>query len=129
MKKVNSSLCSVFMLLVCLFFVQTVFAVDVPLKKDENGNGQRPSMLSRSVSTVIPVLVTLNDTELGISFRKSVGVAQITIEDETGAVVYQEVVDTNSTQESVIETSGWDSGNYTVKISYGSTKLTGIFQL
>jgi len=127
MKKINSSLSGVFMLLVCLFSVQTVFAVDVPLKKDNPGPGTM--MLSRSVSTVIPALVTLNDAELGIFFSKSVGVAQIVIEDETGAVVYQEAIDTSLTFESIIDTSCWDSGNYTVTISYGTTNLTGTFQL
>jgi flagellar hook assembly protein FlgD len=126
MKKVNSSLCSIFMLLACVFSVQTALAVQVPLKKGDIGIGTM--MLSRSVSA-IPVSVSLDDTDLGISFDKPVGVAQITIEDQNGTVVYQDVLDTNSTHATDIETGGFDSGNYTVKISYGSTNLVGAFQL
>jgi hypothetical protein len=127
MKKINSSLCSIFMLLVCAFSVQSVFAIEVPLKKNDPG-GIGPMMMTRSVS-VIPVSVDLNDTELGIFFSNSVGVANITIVDQSGAVVYQEVLDTNSTRSTSIETGGFDSGNYTVKISYGSTTFVGAFQL
>ena len=129
MKKINFSLCSIFVMLICLFSVQTVFAVDVPLKNGETGAGTMPSMLSRSKSTITPVAVSLDDTELGIFFNKSVGVAQVTIVDETGSVVYQEVIDSNSTTETYIEVGGFDSGNYSLQITYGSTKLLGTFQL
>jgi hypothetical protein len=131
MKKINSSLFGIFMLLVCIFSVQSIFAVDVPLKKNENGPGTM--IISRSMSinsvSINPVSVTLNDTELIVDFSNPVGIAQITVEDQNGAVVYQDVIDTNSTLESVIETGNFDSGKYKVRISYGSTKLTGTFQL
>ena len=115
------------MLVICIITVQSVFAVDVPLKKNENGAGTS-TMLTRSVS-VIPVSVSLNDTELDIFFSNSVGIANITIVDQSGAVVYQEVLDTNSTRSTSIATGGFDSGTYTVKISYGLTNLVGTFQL
>ena len=116
-------------MLVCLFSVQTVFAVDVPLKKGDTGAGGVNLMLSRSVSAAIPISVSLDDTELGIFFNKSGGDAQVTIVDETGNVVYQEVIDSNSTTETYIEVGGFDSGNYSLQITYGSTKLVGTFQL
>jgi hypothetical protein len=128
MKKINSSLCSIFMLLFCVFSVQTALAVDVPLQKGDPQNLPSNYMLSRSIS-IIPVSVSLNDTELGISFSKSVGVAQISIVDATGVIVYQEYVDTNSTPQTYIEVGGFDSGNYTLKITYGTTSLKGAFQL
>lgn len=129
MKKLNYLLIIISVLLLTVIPVQAIFAEDHPvlLKKDNPGPGTM--MLSRSVSTLIPVSATQNDTELGIFFSKSVGVAQIAIEDETGAVVYQESIDTSLIFESTIETSGWDSGNYTVRITSGSTKLVGTFQL
>ena len=127
MKKINSSVISFITLLFCILSVQTVFATDVPIKKGD-GDGCNPSLLSRSIS-VLPVSVSLDDTTLGIFFSKSVGTAHITIEDENGNVVYQEVVNTNSTLESDIETGGFDSGNYTLKVSYGTTTLIGNLQL
>jgi len=131
MKKINSALCSVFVTLICLFSVQAVFAVDLPLKKGNSDSGTVGGsyMLSKSVFTVIPVSASLDDTELGIFFNKSVGVTQVTIVDETGNVVYQEVIDGNSTTETYIEVGGFDSGNYSLQITYGSTKLVGTFQL
>jgi hypothetical protein len=127
MKKINSSVISFITLLFCVLSVQNVFAVDVPLKKGD-GEGCKPSMLSKSTS-ILPVSVSLDDTTLGIAFSKSVGIAQITIVDESGNVVYQDVIDTNSSLESYIETGGFDSGNYTLKVSYGTTTLIGGFQL
>ena len=115
-------------MLVCLFSVQTAFAVDLPLKKGE-APGIGNNMLSKSMATAAPVSVSLDDTELGIFFNKSVGVAQVTIVDETGSVVYQEVIDSNSTTETYIEVGGFDSGSYSLQITYGSTKLVGTFQL
>ena len=124
MKKINSRLFSIFMLLFCILSVQSVFAVEVPLKKDNPAQGS----MSKSTTT-LPVSVSINDTDLGIVFSKSVGVANITIEDQTGNVVYQDVLDTNSTRTTSIETGGFDSGNYTVTISYSTTSLVGDFQL
>ena len=124
MKKINSSLFGIFMLLFCIMSVQSVFAVEVPLKKDNPAQGS----MSKSTTT-LPVSVSINDTDLGIVFSKSVGVANITIEDQNGNVVYQDVLDTNSTRTTSIETGGFDSGNYTVNISYSTTILIGDFQL
>lgn len=120
------------MLLVCIFSVQTIFATDNPvlLKKDDPGQGTQ--ILSRSLSksiSEISVSATLTDTELVIDFTNPVGIATITVEDQNGNAVYQDVVDTNSTLETVIETGNLDSGNYTIHISYGTTKLVGSFQL
>ena len=131
MKKIQSVLFSILFTSVFFLPLQSVFAVDVPLSKGDPATSQFPgtSMLTRSVLTIIPVSVSLNGTELGIYFSRSVGVAQITIEDVTGAIVYQEVIDTNSTLQTVIETGGFDSGNYTLRITYGTTKLVGTFQL
>jgi len=126
MKKINFSFVGILMLLVCAFSFQSVSALDVPLKKDDPSQGTQA--LTRSIS-IIPVSVSLNDTELGVSFSKSVGVAQVSIVDATGVIVYQEYVDTNSTPQTYIEVGGFDSGNYTLKITYGTTSLKGAFQL
>lgn len=115
------------MLVFCVLSVQSVFAVDVPLKKGDSGS-IGPMMLTKSIS-ILPVSVSITDTELGILFSKSVGVANITIEDQNGNVVYQDVLDTNSTNSTTIETGGFDSGSFTLTITYGTTKLVGSFQL
>lgn len=126
MKKINSSVISFITLLFCVLSVQTVLAVDVPIRKDDPANSTQ--MFSKSIS-VLPVSVSLDESTLSIFFSKPVGIAQITIVDESGNVVYQDVVNTNSSLESYIETGGFDSGNYTIKVSYGTTTLIGGFQL
>ena len=128
MKKINFSIISFITLLLCVLSVQTVFAVDVPIRKDDPSGGTIGNTYSKSTS-ILPVSVSLDDTTLGIFFSKSVGIAHITIEDENGNVVYQDVVNTKSLLESNIETGGFDSGNYTLKVSYGTTTLIGGFQL
>ena len=132
MKKFNSFLFSIFMMLVCILPFQTASAVDVPLKSGSDPVTTFPRAMARlSVAKVsaLNVSVALEGTELIVDFSSSVGVAQITVEDQNGGVVYQDVINTDSTLESVIETSGWDGGNYTVHIAYSSKKLVGTFQL
>jgi len=129
MRKINSSFFCIFVMLVSLFSVQSVFAVDLPLKKGDSGSIGGSYMLSRSVSATIPLSASLDDTELAIFFGKSVGIAHVAILDESGSVVYQEVIDTNSTSETYVEIGGFDSGNYTLQVTYGVTNIVGAFQL
>jgi hypothetical protein len=130
MKQINSSFSSVLMLVVCLFSIQSILAVDVPLKKGDPGDGTyvMTRAMSRSIS-LIQVSATLNAPELAIDFTNSVGIANVIIEDQYGMIVYQASIDTNSTLETIIETGEWNNGNYSLHVSYGSTNLVGTFQL
>jgi flagellar hook assembly protein FlgD len=114
--------------------LQSMLAVDVPLKKNDPGTGGIPginmmSMSLRSTTSINPVVVSIIDTNLVVDFDNSIGIVRVNIVDQNGMVVYQDAINTNSSLESVIETSGWDSGNYTIHISYGKTSLVGTFQL
>ena len=84
---------------------------------------------ARAINSVssIPVSAELNDTELSVYFDAFVGNAVITIYDADNNIVSQEVVDTYSTSEVFIPTDTWTSGNYTIKITYGTTILLGSF--
>jgi hypothetical protein len=115
------------MLSLALLPFESALAVDVPLKKSDPG-GIGPMMLSRSLTTTV-VTASLNEPELVVDFSRPVGTATISILDEFGSVIYQESIDTYSNLETVIDTSVFDSGNYTLKISYGTTNLKGTFQL
>ncbi|MDR3651855.1 MAG: DUF3244 domain-containing protein [Paludibacter sp.] len=129
MKKINSSLVSIFMLLVCMLSVQSVFAIDVPLKKGDSGSiGGSNIMMSRSV-TIIPVSASFDGTDLYLTFSSKVGVAQVTVIDQFGSIVYMQSVDTNSTSTVVIPTDSWDSGTYTLQVTYGTTTLSGTINL
>ena len=139
MKKMNNPLLNIIMFLVFALPLQSVFAgtVEVPLKKGDDGTGSMPGnnvmAMSRTMSvasfSVAPVSVALYDTELVVDFSKFVGNATITIVDQFGGVAYQETINTRFTLESSVEIGGWDSGSYTIYISYGTTKYNGSFQL
>ena len=139
MKKMNNPLLNILRFLVFALPLQSVFAVDVPLKKGDNGQGGMPGnnvmamSLSRTMSvasvSVSPVSVSLYDTELVVDFSNYVGIATVTVVDQYGSVAFQETINTRFTLESSVETGGWDSGSYTIYISYGSTKYNGSFQL
>ena len=139
MKKIKLS--SIAILLFSVFAFKNVFADnDVPLKKDDptiqpniitpmSNMTRFNSSTSTSSLNYIPVNAEIVGTELIVDFATSVGTAYVSVVDNNGNVVYQTVVDTFSTSEVVIPVDGMSSGKYSLKISYGSTHLTGDFQL
>jgi hypothetical protein len=128
MKKLNSLLVSFLMLLVCFLPVQSVLADDVPLKSDNDPNATTNPRTPRAPIR-IAVWASVVETELSVNFLYPVGVAQVTILDESGYIVYQDVVDTNISSDLLVDVDGWDSGIYTLKVAYGSIKLKGTFEL
>ena len=142
MKKINFRLLSFFVVLLCVFSNQFVFA-DIILRKDNTDPASQPnnvvsaskslSMLSKtslsSANSLITVSADLSGSDLIVDFSTTVGTAVVSVVDQNGNVVYQTVVDTFSTPEVVIPVDGLSSGNYSLKISYGSTNLIGDFQL
>ncbi|MFA5046370.1 MAG: DUF3244 domain-containing protein [Paludibacter sp.] len=141
MKKFNFLLSSILLILFFVIPFQNVLAVDVPLKPgDDSGStlgGNKVlstySLLSTSTSTITEtinaVTVDLTANELILNFNNQVGVAQISIVDQSGFIVYQDAVDTYSTSDLVIPVDTWESGKYTIKITYGTTSLSGSFRL
>jgi hypothetical protein len=134
MKKLNSFLLSIFLITVSILPFQNVFGQDVPLKKGDTGaggigtNSVVKSYSLKSLST-LPVTATLTDTGLELNFSNEVGIAQISILDGNGSIVYQQAISTSITPDFVISTDGLDSGSYTLKIAYETTNLIGEFML
>jgi flagellar hook assembly protein FlgD len=75
------------------------------------------------------VWASVYDNATVLNFNYGVGIAKITVLDETGKVVYREDLNTNETPGTFIDTEGWDGGEYTIKITYGTIKLIGIFEI
>lgn len=125
-------------LLFSLLYPQVVLA-DLPLKKDDPVPGDvSPGMNSiksysrtftLSTQSVYPVTADIINGELGIFFDYPVGIAYVTITDGNGNVVALETVDTYTVYDLYIPINDLISGNYTLRISYGTTKLIGEFQL
>jgi len=130
MKRLSFAFCCISALLLSLLPAQQCYSTnnDVLIKKDSApppvpGRGMAPS------NTVIPVRAMIEDTELFVFFDSPIGIASISTYDETGQLVYQTTIDTSLSYQLSIEVGGWDSGNYTLRIDYDSTKLVGDFQL
>ena len=134
MKKINFRLLGLFVLLLSVFSNQVVFA-DIIIRKDDQGPGTSPTVQSKlktfslSSTSFIAVTAEIVGTDLIVDFGTSVGTAFVSVVDQNGAVVYQTSVDTFSTSEVIIPVDGLSTGKYSVKISYGSTKLIGNFNL
>lgn len=108
-----------FVLLASSVFASTT---GISLFKDPIHPGPKPLSLN-----LIPVSATISETTLSVYFDSPVGNATITVYDANDNVVSQETVDTYSTSEVFIATDTWASGNYTIKITYGTTTLSSVF--
>jgi len=113
------------MTLFCIFSSQAIYAGQVLLRPDgpiiTDNNTRAPVRIALDVAQ--------NETDITLNFLYPAGVAQVTLENENGDVVYQEAVNTYSTLDAAIDTQNLDGGVYTLKISYGSTNLVGEFEL
>ncbi|MEI8086363.1 MAG: DUF3244 domain-containing protein [Paludibacter sp.] len=107
-----------------LTFSMSAITKGIDLTKDPINPGPRPLSL-----TYIPVSATVDETELAVYFDMSVGNAIITVYDDMHQIVSQQTVDTTSISEVFIPTNEWTAGSYTLTITYGTTNLTGDFQL
>jgi len=139
MKKINYKLLCFFIVSISLFTNQVAFS-QILIRKDDPAPGTSPNVLSMSKTSsattyslstrsFIPVSANVVGTELFVDFSTTVGTAFVSVVDYNGNVVYQTVVDTYSTDEVAIPIDGLSSGNYSLKISYGSTHLIGNFKL
>ena len=81
------------------------------------------------VTLIDPVTATINDIELALYFETSIGVATITVTDDSNQSVYLGTVNTGSTSEFFIPVDLWTNGNYNLTITYTNTTLRGEFIL
>lgn len=84
---------------------------------------------STSTSSLSPVTANQTAENIELFFASPIGIAYITIADQNGFIVCSEVVDTHSNGELYIPIEDLQSGHYTLRISYGTKKLIGEFQL
>lgn len=79
--------------------------------------------------TYIPASATINETDLSVYFEEPVGAVTITVYDALNQAVGQEVVNTDTTTEMHIPVYLWDSGTYTLTVTYGTKTLRGEFDI
>lgn len=105
---------------------QSLFATDIIIRKDDPVPPPGPMPL---MEELFPVRATVDSNTLAVYFDWEVGDATIQVLDSNNQVVYQEVLDTNSTTEYNISIVNWSAGGYKLKIAYGTTRLVGDFVL
>ena len=110
-----------------LILAQVSFATNILIRKDNSV--PPPDRLLSTLNTLYPVSATIVGTDLTVYFDSEVGVATVTVYDSANQVVSQQTVDTSSTLEVAMSLSNQSSGDYVVRISYGTTHLIGDFQI
>lgn len=118
----------IFMVLTsCFVTSQFVFADDIPLKRDTNVGNDAVNNTTHRTRIYIPLSVSFESGELALFFESSVGMCNVSVEDENGNVQMSEIIDTDNGTEFWFDLSGLSSGLHYVKISYGSINLVGEF--
>ncbi len=102
----------------------TAATTEVYLYKDPQPPGPKPLSISYSY-----VSASVNESDLAIYFDWSVGNATITVYDANNQVVDQENVNTNNTNEILIPVTSWDSGAYTLTVTYGTITFRDTFEI
>ena len=129
MKRINVKYLGSLLLFFLLAASQFVFA-DYPLRKDDSDPGTVSLGTLRAparAKVVIPVTMDVVNGELAIYFKNSVGTAYVTVSDANGNIVATDVLDTNASTEFYIPLDEFEAGVYTLRVSYGTTKLIGEF--
>jgi len=131
MKKFNSTICSLSLLLLCLFTPQLLMrssAHDVLLHKD-NSTPPQPGRNYAPSAFVTTTGVTLDDSVLTVDFGYPTGTVTVVVYDESNQIVCIETVDTLTTPTFSALTDNWDGGTYTIAITCADTTLRGDFDL
>ena len=74
-----------------------------------------------------PVIVDDLDYCLYVTFTQDFGVLNVTVTDEYGCNVFQQSVNTSSTNYLVIPTNNFCAGTYSITISGSEGSVTGMF--
>lgn len=114
------------LLLLFLLVHSGVFAGEVVIRNDETKDPIQPHPTSVEY---YPVSAYEDGIDLSVFFEWAVGDATINIKDASGVTVYQAVINTNVQTTVVIPIDTWNSGEYTIRISYGTTRLIGEFEV
>jgi len=90
-------------------------------------------MTTGTASSLIVAPASLNVTVLGtqvaVQWSQSIGQAELTVEDQTGQVVVDDVVNTQNTSSYTIDMTEFDSGTYTVILKSSTKQVTQDFTL
>lgn len=90
-----------------------------------------PSSIQSTTTDMYETSVTAftNENTLSLTFDILVRKLRVAVYDQNDVLVYQRQISTYTQSTLMIDMSTWDSGDYTIKINYGTTNLLGEFTL
>jgi autotransporter translocation and assembly factor TamB len=123
-------------LVLTLFLSLFCFVLHATTNSHEQSNSVKKEVAVNSTSSApstrspvsLPISLYQDETELEALFLVNIGTVCITISDASGAVVYQDIVDTSVNNQTNIDLSSLVSGNYTISFIYSIT-VYGNFQI
>ena len=127
MKKSKKILFKITLIVGFMFSIQFSFAGEIVIRKD-NTPPPTPGQ-TNGMTTLYPVSAMVDTSVLSVYFDQSVGDATITVYNQANELLYVTIVNTDADLEKYIPIGTWASGNYIVRIHYGTTYLIGEFGL
>lgn len=94
-------------------------------KKIELKKGSVP--ITRSLPS-LPISLFQDETKLEALFSSNIGIINITINDDTGLTVYQNIIDTSLDNKIEVDLTYFVNGNYTINFICGII-ICGNFQI
>jgi len=132
MKKLNSTICYLSLLLFGLFTPQllmTSSAAHAVLLHKGNYTPPQPGRNNAPSAFVTTTGVSIDDSGLTVNFGYPVGPVTVVVYDETNQIVFTETVDTFTTPSFSTPTDTWAEGNYTINVTCANITLYGDFDL
>lgn len=112
---------------ICLLMLLFCCLLPVSINADEiNLSSNYPASITRSLIRPVQVFISYQIVE--VDFISTLGTVVISIYDETGNIVYQQLVIAAAGQRLLIDISLFDEGNYTIEIDNSQTHLSGNFE-
>lgn len=111
---------------------QDIFAGN-PIRSEDPGSGtgsnNGTTSLTYQIEAIEPITYDMLGNNLAVSFNSPIGTATVSIEDQTGNIVYQSEVNTDSQSVLYIPIGNWKTGNYTISVASESTDFVSGFHL
>jgi hypothetical protein len=130
MKKLNSTICCLSLLLVCMFTPQLLMiSVARGLMPKEDNTPPQPERNNAPSAFVTTTDFSIDDSGLTVNFGYPTGTVVVVVYDESNQIVCMGTVDTLTTSTFSTPTDTWDGGNYTINVTCAETTLVGDFDL
>lgn len=130
MKKFNSTICFLSLLLVCLFTPQlSMTSIARALVPKDNSTPPQPGRSNAPSAFVTTTDFSIDDSGLTVNFGYPTGTVVVVVYDDSNQIVCMGTVDTLTTSTFSTPTDTWDGGNYTINVTCANITLYGDFDL